>query len=231
MKKVRNWSLLGVLALVSAAMLSGVPASAAGNAAVETAKRAEGTKLVHIVNPKCPVMSSVNMETKVEEKMTRMYKGQRVGFCCEVCLGKWDAMSPADREREFRKSMGENPVEITNPKCPVMDTAMEATAPEKMTRMYKGRRIGLCCETCLTQWDAMTDVEREPLVRKAMGENPVEIANSTCPTMGTTMEATAPEKMTRMYKGMRIGFCCETCLERWDTMTDAEKGPLVRKAM
>ena len=64
-----------------------------------------------------------------------------------------------------------------------------------------------------------------------MGENLVEIANPTCPTMGSAMETTAPEKMTRMYKGRRIGFCCKMCLKKWDAMSNVEKEPLVREAM
>jgi len=122
-------------------------------------------------------------------------------------------------------------VTIVNPKCPVMGTAMEKAIPEKMTRMYKGQRIGFCCEVCLGKWDRMTDAEREPIVKQAMGENLVEITNPKCPVMGTDMEATAMEKMTRMYKGQRIGFCCEVCLGKWDRMTDAERNPIVRKAM
>jgi hypothetical protein len=128
-------------------------------------------------------------------------------------------------------AMGENLVEIANPKCPVMGTDMEKMVPEKMTRMYKATRIGFCCEVCMGKWDKMTDAEREPLVKAAMGENLVEIANPKCPVMGTEMEATAPEKMTRMYKGMRLGFCCEVCLGKWDKMSDAERAPIAKESM
>ena len=230
-RKIGSWRLLGGMLLVSAVMFPGLTASAAGDTAPGVAQATESAKLVPIVNPRCPVMSTVLMDKQVEESMTRMYKDQRVGFCCNVCLGKWDAMNDTDREVIFRQAMGENLVEIVNPKCPVMDTAMEKQIAEKMTRMYKGQRIGLCCEVCLKKWDAMSDAERELLVSKAMGENLVEIANRTCPTMGTAMETTAPENMTRMYKGRRIGFCCETCLKKWDAMSDAEKEPVVSKAM
>jgi len=129
------------------------------------------------------------------------------------------------------ESASEKQVEITNPKCPVMNTIMEKTAPENMTRIYKGHRIGFCCKVCLGKWDKMSDADREPLYKAAMGENPVEIANPKCPVMGTDMEATAPEKMTRMYKGHRLGFCCEVCLGKWDKMSDAEREPIADKAL
>jgi len=45
------------------------------------------------------------------------------------------------------------------------------------------------------------------------------------------MEATAAEKMTRMYKGMRRGFCCEVCMGKWDKMSDAERAPIARESM
>ncbi len=134
-------------------------------------------------------------------------------------------------EETGKAAISENLVEIVNPKCPVMGTAMEKMVPEKMTRMYKAQRFGFCCNVCLGKWDKMTDAEREPIAKAAMGENLVEIANPRCPVMGTEMEKTAPEKMTRMYKGMRLGFCCEVCLGKWDKMTDAEREPLAEEAM
>jgi len=230
MNRIANWNLPGVLLLASGMMLFGLAPPAISNAGAETAKAAIGENQVEIVNPKCPVMGTA-MEKMVPEKMTRMFKGQRYGFCCEVCLGKWDKMTDAEREPIAKQAMGENLVEIVNPKCPVMGTAMEKTAPEKMTRMYKAQRYGFCCPVCLGKWDKMTDAEREPFAKAAMGENLVEIANPICPVMGTDMEKTAPEKMTRMYKGTRLGFCCEVCLGKWDKMTDAERAPIAKEAM
>jgi hypothetical protein len=231
-KKIGNWSLLGGMLLASAVMFSGLTtALAAGNMASDTVKATGSAKLVPIVNPKCPVMNTVLMDKEVEENMTRMYKNQRVGFCCNVCLKKWDAMNGIDRGVVFKQAMGENLVDIVNPKCPTMGSAMETTAPERMTRMYKAQRIGFCCEGCLKKWDAMSAAEREPFVRKAMGENLVDIANPKCPVMDMAMEKKAEEKMTRMYRGQRIGFCCEVCLKKWDAMSAAEREPFVRKSM
>lgn len=104
MKKIRSWGLLGVLLLASAVMLSGLTASAAEMTPADTTKAAEGAKLVPIVNPTCPVMGTV-MEKTAPENMTRMFKGQRVGFCCEVCLKKWDAMNDAERDVAFKEAM------------------------------------------------------------------------------------------------------------------------------
>jgi len=126
---------------------------------------------------------------------------------------------------------GEKLVPIVNMKCPVMGTAMEKEVDESMTRMHKGQRVGFCCDKCLKDWDAMNDADREVAFKAAMGENLVEIANSKCPVMGTAMESTAPEKMTRMYQGARIGFCCEQCLKEWDAMTDAEREPIAKAAL
>ena len=47
------------------------------------------------VNDRCPISGmAVNPNTKTEA-----YKGDTVGFCCGMCQAKWDAMSPADKDK------------------------------------------------------------------------------------------------------------------------------------
>jgi hypothetical protein len=62
-------------------------------------------------------------------------------------------------------------------------------------------------------------------------EKQVEIVNATCPLMGTPMGKTAPENMTRMFKGQRVGFCCEMCLKNWDAMNDADRDAKLKAAL
>jgi hypothetical protein len=65
---------------------------------------------------------------------------------------------------------GEKEVTIVNAYCPLMGTAMGKTAPENMTRMYKEKRIGFCCDKCLKEWDAMNDADREKKFQEAMAK-------------------------------------------------------------
>jgi hypothetical protein len=143
------------------------------------------------------------------------------------------AVSAAEKAtpEPVKVAKAEKQVEIVNAKCPLMGTAMGKTAPENMTRMYKGQRVGFCCGTCLKKWDAMNDADREATFKTAMGTNPVEIVNAKCPIMGTEMEKTAPENMTRMYQGQRVGFCCDKCLQEWDKMSAADRDAKLKAVM
>jgi len=62
-------------------------------------------------------------------------------------------------------------------------------------------------------------------------EKLVEIVNTHCPLMGTPLGKSIPEKMTRLYEGKRIGFCCTKCLKDWDAMNDKEKKATYEKAL
>lgn len=57
-------------------------------------------------------------------------------------------------------------------------------------------------------------------------------ANMKCPMTGMTFDtANLPESRTRMYKGMKIGFCSDACPAAWDKLTDAEKDAKLAEVM
>lgn len=54
--------------------------------------------------------------------------------------------------------------------------------------------------------------------------------NSVCPIMGATFDPErAPENLTRMYKGRKIGFCCGGCPAQWDAMSESDKDAALKK--
>ena len=49
-------------------------------------------------------------------------------------------------------------------------------------------------------------------------------ANKQCPISGKEIDITnRPASQTRMYKGKKIGFCCDACPAKWDSLSDLEK--------
>jgi hypothetical protein len=64
--------------------------------------------------------------------------------------------------------------------------------------------------------------------KAAAGKNAV--ANALCPITGGALGPDVPERLTRTYKGQKIGFCCDGCPESWDRLTDAEKDAALAKA-
>lgn len=51
--------------------------------------------------------------------------------------------------------------------------------------------------------------------------NTVATVNEHCPIMGGEV---TPEGGTTEWKGQTIGFCCDGCEEKWDALSDEEKG-------
>lgn len=51
------------------------------------------------VNTICAVMYEDGHPVSTDGVGTVMYKGQRVGFCCEDCLTAWNAMSEAEKDK------------------------------------------------------------------------------------------------------------------------------------
>ncbi len=71
-------------------------------------------------------------------------------------------------------------------------------------------------------------------VHKSMEENVEKMpcVNTKCPISGKAIEMMdRPKDCTRMYKGMKVGFCCPNCPPEWDKLTDAEKDAKLKEAM
>lgn len=77
------------LTAMLAACNSNKSTTAASN---ETAIKASGAAM----NANCPFSNN-----PANASITRSYKGQNVGFCCNGCSGKWDKMSDADRDAKL----------------------------------------------------------------------------------------------------------------------------------
>jgi len=69
---------------------------------------------------------------------------------------------------------------------------------------------------------------------KCMKENVEKMpcVNGKCPISGKEFDKmNAPADNTRLYKGMKIGFCCSNCPVAWDKLTDEEKDAKLKDVM
>lgn len=58
---------------------------------------------------------------------------------------------------------------IVNAKCPKIGNPIDpAKDTDKLTRYYKGKKVGFCCAGCPTAWDKLTDVEKETKLSKVL---------------------------------------------------------------
>ncbi|MBS0196782.1 MAG: hypothetical protein JSR77_08495 [Planctomycetes bacterium] len=94
-----------IVAACVAAFLAGCSSnkSADTKTASKTADKAAAPKQASmgVVNTKCPIMPS----HPATAKSVKEFNGQKVGFCCEGCYKKWDAMSDAEKADALKKAM------------------------------------------------------------------------------------------------------------------------------
>lgn len=56
--------------------------------------------------------------------------------------------------------------------------------------------------------------------------SPVVLANAVCPIMG----GEAQGDVTVEWDGKNVGFCCAPCIEKWEKLSDEEKGSKLAEA-
>ncbi|MFM9994979.1 MAG: hypothetical protein ACKVU4_04170 [Phycisphaerales bacterium] len=65
----------------------------------------------------------------------------------------------------------------------------------------------------------------------AKADATVATINSMCPIGGDPFDNTKVNaSMTRTWKGANIGFCCESCISKYDKMDDAGKSRILALA-
>jgi hypothetical protein len=69
---------------------------------------------------------------------------------------------------------------------------------------------------------------------KCMKENvdKMPCVNGKCPISGKEFDKmNAPADHTRMYKDMKVGFCCAACPTEWDKLTDEQKDAKLKEVI
>ena len=58
---------------------------------------------------------------------------------------------------------------FVNARCPIMGTPIDpAKVPAELTRTYKGQQVAFCCAGCPTEWDELSDEEKDAKLAAAM---------------------------------------------------------------
>jgi len=70
---------------------------------VYTVKKAGSSKIA-VVNTKCPITGEALSPDGVAENLTRDYKGQKIGFCCDGCPAEWEKLTDAAKDAELAKA-------------------------------------------------------------------------------------------------------------------------------
>jgi len=86
--------------------------------------------------------------------------------------------------------------------------------------------VAACCGGCGGCGDKNKDGAKGPSASDGPTTAPADqnCVNTKCPIMGGKIDpANVPAKLTRMFKGQKVGFCCGGCPAKWDKLTDEQK--------
>ena len=137
------------------------------------------------VNNRCPLMNSPIIVSKVTENLTRVYKGQKVAFCCAGCPSKWDKLTDTEKEAKLAK---------------VRPKPAERHSEHKTDEHHSREPAGHHEEAGRQHEHGGEYVEVLPAG-----------ANQMCPVMPS--EKVDPSLYVE-YKGKRIYVCCKKCVKR-----------------
>jgi hypothetical protein len=56
------------------------------------------------INTRCPIMGTPINPDKVPENLTRVFKGQKVAFCCGGCPDEWDKLTDKEKEAKLKEA-------------------------------------------------------------------------------------------------------------------------------
>ena len=72
--------------------------------------------------------------------------------------------------------------------------------------------------------NASKDSHHQNGTAKADAGETCAVVNTICPIMGNKVDpAKVPVSLTRQWKGQAVGFCCASCLDSWDNLSDTDK--------
>jgi len=72
------------------------------------------------------------------------------------------APTAAGHEHEQEQAQEQTATEFVNTRCPIMGTELDLSkVPESLTRVYKGQKVAFCCAGCPTDWDKLSDAEKD----------------------------------------------------------------------
>jgi hypothetical protein len=60
-----------------------------------------------IINKVCPMMGDPVDPDKVSDKLTRTYKGYKIGFCCSACPPQWDKLTDEQKDKKLQQMLKE----------------------------------------------------------------------------------------------------------------------------
>jgi YHS domain-containing protein len=99
-----------------------------------------------LANAKCPIMPSRD----AKESVTVDFQGYRIRFCCQRCVARF-------REQprlHLALLLYPETQRVGNTMCPVMP---EEKAQAEIFVIYKKKLVGLCCTTCVQDFEKSPD--------------------------------------------------------------------------
>lgn len=68
----------------------------------------ECMKKMPTVNVRCPISGKPIDRMNTPENLTKIYKGQKVGFCCPACPPQWENLTEQEKDAKLKEAMPES---------------------------------------------------------------------------------------------------------------------------
>lgn len=125
-RSIAGLALVCTLAITGCASSSSTPAnpgcpdkddaSAMAGPKVSGSVDSGGEAQVAVVNAYCPIAGAhaIGKNKVTSASLTRTFKGQSVGFCCDNCPPVWDTMTDVQRQRALDAVMAKESADTMN---------------------------------------------------------------------------------------------------------------------
>lgn len=153
--------------------------------------------------------------------------GVEVGFCCQGCADKVNAMVDLEAKAEavfskdaFERAFGKK-ADLSSATCPISGGGVDA----EQFSMHNGGKVYFCCPKCKAKFDE----DSEPFVAKSNLQlfKTGQVAQTACPFSGGDM---SDEKVVEV-NGVNVKLCCGNCVKKVNAAdTDDAKAELLFSA-
>ena len=116
---------------------------------------------------------------------------------------------------------------MVNDACPISSKPLKTGCP---TSTWDGVTLGFCCNGCKKRFDSMDVAQKNAEVENLKaGKTTVAtngMVNNVCPMTSRKLATSSP---TSTWDGVTLGFCCNGCKKRFDSMDVAQKNAEIAK--
>lgn len=189
--------------VVLAALLTGAAAAYAVPAAPKGDVYALGT---------CPV--SGEKLGSMGEPVVKQYDGREVRFCCQACVGKFEAKQEEYLAKVDARIVSQQKDVYPLETCVVSGEKLGGMG-EPVDYVYKNRLVRFCCKGCVKSFEKDPAASLAKLDEAAIAKQAPNYPRRTCVVSGETLGSMG-ESIDYVTGNRLVRFCCKACVKQFE---------------